>query len=315
VISFPFAAESELDRLGIPADDPRRQLVRLANPLSETSPYLRTTLLPGLLAAVARNTSRSNDDLALFESGLVFLGDHERRPAPRPGVSQRPSEEELAAINAALPRQPRMLGAVLSGHWLPARAFAPAQPVTWQHAVALVEVAARAVGLSVVRRPAQQAPWHPGRCAEIVIAGTDTVIGYAGELHPSVCKAFGVPARTSAAEINLDLLIEAAPDRGDVADISTFPVAKEDVALIVDGDVAAEDVRQALVRGAGPLLESVRLFDVYVGEQIGEGKKSLAYALRFRAPDRTLTDADAGDARDAAVAAAAEATGAVQRTE
>ncbi|MDX6321774.1 MAG: phenylalanyl-tRNA synthetase beta chain [Propionibacteriaceae bacterium] len=315
VISFPFAAESELDRLGIPADDPRRQLVRLANPLSETSPYLRTTLLPGLLAAVARNTSRSNDDLALFESGLVFLGNREWRPAPRPGVSQRPSEEELAAINAALPRQPRMLGAVLSGHWLPARAFAPAQPVTWQHAVALVEVAARAVGLSVVRRPAQQAPWHPGRCAEIVIAGTDTVIGYAGELHPSVCKAFGVPARTSAAEINLDLLIEAAPDRGDVADISTFPVAKEDVALIVDSDVAAEDVRQALVRGAGPLLESVRLFDVYVGEQIGEGKKSLAYALRFRAPDRTLTDADAGDARDAAVAAAAEATGAVQRTE
>jgi phenylalanyl-tRNA synthetase beta chain len=204
---------------------------------------------------------------------------------------------------------------VLSGHWLPARAFAAAQPVTWQHAVALVEVAARAVGLSVLRRPAQQAPWHPGRCAEIVIAGTDTVIGYAGELHPSVCKAFGVPARTSAAEINLDLLIEAAPDRGDVADISTFPVAKEDVALIVDSDVSAEDVRQALVRGAGPLLESVRLFDVYVGEQIGEGKKSLAYALRFRAPDRTLTDADAGDARDAAVAAAAEATGAVQRTE
>ncbi|CAA9379497.1 MAG: Phenylalanyl-tRNA synthetase beta chain [uncultured Propionibacteriaceae bacterium] len=315
VLSFPFVARGDLDQLQIPADDERAQLVRLANPLSETSPYLRTTLLPGLLAAVTRNTSRSNDDLALFEAGLVFLENKEKRAAPRPSVAQRPTDEELAAINTALPRQPRHLATVLTGNWLPARAFAPAEPATWGHAVVFVEAAARAVGLSVVRRAGQHAPWHPGRCAEILIAGTQTVIGYAGELHPSVCKASGVPARTCAAEIDLDALIGAAPDGGDVADLSTFPVAKEDVALIVDDVVPAEDVRRSLVAGAGPLLESVRLFDVYVGEQIGIGKKSLAFALRFRASDRTLTDAEAAAARDAAVAAAAEATGAVQRTE
>jgi phenylalanyl-tRNA synthetase beta chain len=143
---------------------------------------------------------------------------------------------------------------------------------------------------------------------------TGQVVGYVGELHPSVCKAFGLPARTSAGEIDLDALIELAPGGGEVAAISSYPLAKEDVALIVDGDVPAGEVAAVLRSGAGPLLESVRLFDVYVGEQIGAGKKSLAFALRFRAPDRTLTDAEAAAARDAAVAAAVQSFGAVQRT-
>ncbi|MBA3528602.1 MAG: phenylalanine--tRNA ligase subunit beta, partial [Propionibacteriaceae bacterium] len=132
---------------------------------------------------------------------------------------------------------------------------------------------------------------------------------------PEVCRAIGLPARSSAAEIDLAALIEAAPIRADVTAISTYPVAKEDVALIVDRDVASAEVETALRSGAGALLESVRLFDVYVGGQIGEGKKSLAFALRFRAPDRTLTDAEAAAARDAAVAVAVKAFGAVQRTQ
>jgi phenylalanyl-tRNA synthetase beta chain len=140
-------------------------------------------------------------------------------------------------------------------------------------------------------------------------------IGYAGELHPEACAAFGLPARAAAAEIDLDALIAAAPAAGDVPTISGFPVAKEDVALIVDEDMPAAAVERALRAGAGPLLESIWLFDLYTGPQVGEGKKSLAYALRFRAPDRTLTDAEAAEARDAAVAEAAERTGAVQRTE
>jgi phenylalanyl-tRNA synthetase beta chain len=313
VITFPFLSSAELDHLGVDGNDDRRQLVRLANPLSEASPYLRTTLLPGLLAAVSRNTSRSNDDLALFESGLVFLAKPRAGAAPRPSVDGRPSDAELAQIDAALPRQPLHLAAVLCGNWLPARASAPAEPATWRHAVAFVESAARTVGLTVTRRAAELSPWHPGRCAEILLG--DTVVGHAGELHPSVCAAYGVPARTCAAEVDLDAVIAAAPRSGDVAHISAFPVAKEDVALTVDRDVPAEAVRRSLIRGAGPLLESVRLFDVYEGEQIGPGKKSLAFALRFRAPDRTLTDAEAGAARDSAVAAAAEDTGALQRTE
>jgi phenylalanyl-tRNA synthetase beta chain len=139
-------------------------------------------------------------------------------------------------------------------------------------------------------------------------------IGYAGELHPEVCATFGLPPRTAAAEIDLDALVSAAPATGDIPAISGFPVAKEDVALIVDEDVPAVAVERALRAGAGPLLESIWLFDIYTGPQVAEGKKSLAYALRFRAPDRTLTDADAAEARDAAVAAAAERLQAVQRT-
>ena len=313
VLSFPFASTADLDLLGVPADDRRRRLNKIVNPLSEASPYLRTSMLPGLFAAVVRNRSRGNDDLALFEAGLVFFANDPLQAAPRPSVTQRPSAEELAALDHALGQQPRHLGAVLTGQWVPEGWDGPGIPAGWQQAIAFVEAAASAIGLQLDRRAAAYPPWHPGRCAEFTLPTGDG-IGYAGELHPEVCAAFGLPARAGAAEIDLDALIAAAPAGGDIQMISGFPMAKEDVALIVDDDMPAAAVERALRAGAGPLLESVWLFDVYTGPQVGEGKKSLAYALRFRAPDRTLTDAEAAEARDAAVAVAAARTGAVQRT-
>ena len=314
VLSFPFGSAGELDRLGVPADDRRRSQDVLLNPLSDTQPALRTTLLPGLFAAVARNTSRGLDDLALFETGSVFFAPATSAVAPRPSVDRRPSDRELEQMDDALGDQPRMLAAVLTGDWVRAGWRGPAQPASWTQAVALAEEAAAAVGTSLDRRPAAYAPWHPGRCAELRLAQTDVVVGHAGELHPQVCAAFGLPARTSALELDLDVLVAAAPDRGEIAALSAYPVAKEDVALVVDESVAAEDVADALRRGGGFLLESLELFDVFRGPQIGEGKKSLAYALRFRAAGRTLTTAEVNAARDAAVAATAE-LGAVQRTE
>jgi phenylalanyl-tRNA synthetase beta chain len=313
VLTFPFASVADLDALGVPADDLRRRLNKIVNPLSEASPYLRTSLLPGLFAAVARNLSRGTDDLALFEAGSVFFANDPPQTAPRPPVTQRPSSEELAAIDRALGQQPRHLGAVLTGHWQPDSWEGVGIPAGWQQAIAFVEAAGLAIGVRLDRRAGEYPPWHPGRCAEVLLPNGDG-IGYAGELHPEVCTAFGLPARTAAAEIDLDALIAAAPDTGDIPMISGFPVAKEDVALIVDEDIPAAVVERALWAGAGPLLESIWLFDVYTGPQVGKGKKSLAYALRFRAPDRTLTDAEAAAARDDAVAAAAERTGAVQRT-
>jgi phenylalanyl-tRNA synthetase beta chain len=313
VLSFPFASVADLDAMDVPVDDRRRRLNKIVNPLSETSPYLRTSLLPGLFGAVGRNLSRGNDDLALFEAGSVFFANDPLLPAPRPPVTQRPSAEELAAIDHALGPQPRHLGVVLTGQWQPGSWEGHGIPASWQQAIAFVEAAASAIGLQLERRAAEYAPWHPGRCAQFLLPNDDG-IGYAGELHPAVCVAFGLPARTAAAEIDLDALIAAAPATGDIPLISALPVAKEDVALIVDESVPAAAVERALRAGAGPLLESVWLFDVYTGPQIGKGKKSLAYALRFRAPDRTLTDAEAAAARDAAVAVAAERTGAIQRT-
>jgi phenylalanyl-tRNA synthetase beta chain len=128
-----------------------------------------------------------------------------------------------------------------------------------------------------------------------------------------VCASYGVPARTAAAEIDLSRLLEHAARVVAAPEFSDFPVAKEDVALVVDESVTAAEVEAALREGAGEYLESVRLFDVYTGPQVGAGKKSLAFALRFRAPDRTLTEHEAGAFRDAAVAVAAERLGAVQR--
>ena len=139
------------------------------------------------------------------------------------------------------------------------------------------------------------------------------VIGHAGELHPKVCQAFGLPARSCAVELDLDGLMAASPSSVVAQPFSSYPIAKEDVALIVGAEVAAAEVEAALVEGAGELLESIRLFDLYTGEQIGEGKKSLAFALRFRAADRTLTETEVSAARQAAVQVAVDRFGAVQR--
>ncbi|HOA27017.1 MAG TPA: phenylalanine--tRNA ligase subunit beta [Arachnia sp.] len=309
VLTLPFASAEELDQLGVAADDPRRALVRLANPLSETHGYLRTTLLPGLFSAVARNTSRSLTDLALFEQGRVFL-DGGEPGAPRPSVAHRPSDDELAAIDAALPAQPQHLAAVVTGNWRAAGWQGPAVAADWTHVVAFAEQAAAAVGVRLTRRNVEQAPWHPGRCAELSVDGV--VVGHAGELHPEVVAASRLPARAAAVELDLDALLAHAVDGGRIGALASFPLAKEDVALIVDDEVSSADVRAALIEGAGELLESVSLFDVYTGDQVGEGKKSLAFALRFRA-DRTLTDAEAAEARQRAVAVAVERFGAVQR--
>lgn len=310
LISLPFISSDEVEGLGITVPDPRADTVRLANPLDDTKPLLRSSLLPGLFAAVARNTSRSQKDLALFESGRVFIG-RDTSAAPRPGVSARPSIEELTALDTALPDQPRWLAGVLTGEWNHQGWDGQAAPASWQHAVALAESVAASLGVTLTRRKGEVSPWHPGRCAELLVG--DAVIGCAGELHPTVIKTFGLPPRTAAVELDLDELIALAPEGGEIRPLSPWPMANQDVALVVADDVAAADVRAALVEGAGGLLESIHLFDVYTGRQVERGKKSLAFALRFRAPDRTLTDEDAAAARDAAIAVALARHGATQR--
>jgi phenylalanyl-tRNA synthetase beta chain len=311
VVSFPFIGATELDRLGLPDDDERRSVLRLANPLSAEEPSMTTTLLPGLLKALARNAGRGATSAALFESATVTLP-HGGGPAPIYGVDKRPSEGEIDDLDKALPHQPLHLGLVAAGEREQQGWWGTGRPTTWADAVDAVRVAAESVGLEVTVRSTARAPWHPGRCAEISVG--EAVIGHAGELHPKVCQAYGVPARTVAAELDLDRLLEQAPDAIVAPSYSDFPLAKEDVALVVDESVAAGDVETALREGAGDLLESIRLFDVFTGEQVGAGKKSLAFALRFRAPDRTLTEDETAAARDSAVAAAADRTGAVQRS-
>jgi len=319
----PFAPATDADSLMLGAEDPRRPAVKVANPLSEDQPQLRTTLLPGLFRTLVRNIGRGFADISLFETGQVFL--------PRPGSSgiapilatnRGPTEAELATLAAALPDQPQHVAGVLAGNRELPGWWGPGRAETWADAIE----AARQVGavshLSFVVRQAAEAPWHPGRCAALYVRVTsggqehEWLAGHAGELHPRVIAAYGLPPRTSAFELDLAVLSAAAaaaePVRGPA--LPAYPLATQDVALVVPEDVPAADVVAALRAGAGELLEDVRLFDVYTGAQLGEGRKSLAYTLRLRAPDRTLTAAEATAARDAAVAEAARATGAVLRT-
>jgi phenylalanyl-tRNA synthetase beta chain len=311
VKTYPFIGQSQLDDLGVPADDARRRTVRVANPLSEERPELTTTLLPALLETTARNVGRGITSLGVFETAAVFLPHDPARKAPILGVETRPTEAELEALEAAVPEQPQHLAVVLAGERDGSGWWGKGRQATWADAVQVVREVARVLNVPVTVAAATRAPWHPGRCAEIRVG--DAVVGHAGELHPRVCTAYGVPGRTAAAEVDLDALIRAARPAA-APSFSTYPVAKEDVALVVDDTVAAADVAATLAEGAGELLESVRLFDVYTGEQIGAGKKSLAFALRFRATDRTLTESEISAARDAAVALAAERHGAVHRS-
>ncbi|MFF0557344.1 phenylalanine--tRNA ligase subunit beta [Streptomyces sp. NPDC004266] len=315
-LNYPFIGEQALDHLGLDADDDRRRLVKLVNPLSDEEPALRTTLLPGLLGALRRNDSRGSHDLALFETGLVFRpAEGQPGVAVRLGVDRRPTDEEIAGINAVLPAQPRRVAVVLAGAREQAGWWGKGRPSDWADAVEAGRTVAAEAGVELIISADQHAPWHPGRCAafHVEVDGEKVLVGHAGELHPRVVKAFGLPARACAMEIDLDLLEKANEGPVKAPRISSFPVATQDVALVVAADVPAADVEAALTEGAGELLESIRLFDVYTGDQLGEGSKSLAYALKFRAPDRTLTVDEATAARDAAVALAAERTGAVLR--
>ncbi|GAB2855163.1 phenylalanine--tRNA ligase subunit beta [Streptomyces deserti] len=315
--TYPFVSEQVFDQLGLEADDPARRVVRLTNPLSDEEPALRTSLLPGLLGALRRNDGRGSHDLALFETGLVFHPREEQKAAVRLPVDRRPTDEEIAELNSALPEQPRHVAVVLAGAREQAGWWGKGRPADWADAVEAARVVAREAGAELTVRKGQYGPWHPGRCAELVITagGAERVIGHAGELHPRAVKALGLPARTCAMELDLDALEQVGDATPQAPGISTFPVATQDVALVVDAFVPAADVEAALREGAGELLESIRLFDVYENaEQLGEGRKSLAYALRFRAADRTLTVDEASAARDAAVALAGERTGAVLRS-
>ncbi|WDV50484.1 phenylalanine--tRNA ligase subunit beta [Streptomyces coeruleorubidus] len=316
-LNYPFIGEQVFDQLGLDADDPARRVVKLSNPLSDEEPALRTTLLPGLLAALRRNDGRGSHDLALFESGLVFRPREEQRIAAVLPVDRRPTDEELAELNAALPEQPRHAAVVLAGAREQAGWWGKGRPADWADAVEAARSVAHEAGAELIIRKGQYGPWHPGRCAELAITvdGAERVVGHAGELHPRVVKALGLPARTCAMEIDLDAVESAGDATVKAPRISTFPVATQDVALVVDAVVPAAEVEEALRDGAGELLESIRLFDVYENaEQLGDGRKSLAYALRFRAADRTLTVDEASAARDAAVALAGERVGAELRS-
>ena len=306
VLPYPFMPADVFDSWGLPDDDPRRQTVKVLNPLEADRPELNTTLLPGLLEMAARNIARGNRDLSLYAIGQVVLGGTQGPAVPALDVTRRPSPEEQAALDASLPDQPVHVGVVLTGLREPAGPWGKGRPAEAADAFEAARTIAAAAGVDLTLVADQHLPWHPGRCARLEVDGA--VVGYAGELHPAVLDRTGLPARLCAVELNLDALPlrEVLPSPR----VSPFPAVLQDVNVVVADEMPAQRVLDALREGAGELLEAIELFDVFTGEQVGAGNKSLTFALTFRAADRTLTEDEGTAAKLAAVEHAAAAVGA-----
>ena len=316
VTSYPFVGEGIFDALRYEADDARRDAVRLLNPLSDDEPLMRSSLLQTLLPVARRNLGRGEESVAIFQVGTTSLSRGEDARSPVPAAAQRPTDAELEEVLGALPLQTRTLAAVVGGASGPDSWQGEVPDWGWADAFDLARRAAAAVGAQLEVRQVEKAPFHPGRAGELralAADGTSTVIGHAGELHPAVVKDFDVPARTSALELDLEALIDAAPPVVAAAPVPTYPVAKEDFAFVVDQDVPASAVEAAIVVGMGDLAERVHLFDVFTGEQIGEGRKSLAFAVRLRSVEGTLTAEQIGAARQRCITAVETAVGGVLR--
>ncbi|WP_104195266.1 phenylalanine--tRNA ligase subunit beta [Cryobacterium sp. M25] len=316
VLAYPFVAEKSNNLFGLPIG-PAVPQIRVANPLDGEAPFLRTSILPGLLQIAHRNRSRGLTDLAVFELGLVFrpvAGIRYGGSVVPPGAV-RPSAQLEAELNAGIPPQPLSVAVVLTGSVVRHQPGQPAVAASWQHALAAVQQVALAAGVPITVRQGSHQAMHPGRTAELFVttdAGT-TSVGYAGELLPSIARDADLPAVVAVAEIDLTAVFAEAGAELRATPIATMPAATQDLSLVVDAGVPAGDVLRTLLEGCGPLLDHAELVDDYRGTGVPSGRKSLTFALRFRAPERTLTAAEASDAKLAGVAVAAVRFGATLR--
>ena len=322
VLNYPFVTDDQLGWVAVselPAthgDNDAVTAVKLANPLQGQAGNMRVSLLPALVEAAARNHSRGLTNLAIYELGSVF---HTEKPVGKtsdlPVGNARPDVKALAKLEATIPAQPKHLAALFIGDRNLAQVGTKAEAASYQDALQAVRVIGLAVGADIQVRQAAPKGFHPGRTAELFVqtAAGDQVVGYAGELHPELAAENHLPRRVGALEISLDLLGAAAPESVQADAVHTQPAATQDVSLVVPAEVPASAVRAALVEGAGELLEHVQLTDDYRGQGIDAGQKSLTFALRFRAADRTLTQAEASQAKESGVAVANQRFGAVIR--
>jgi len=310
-LAYPFVGAADFDAVGIADGDQRRDAVQLANPLSDDQPGLRTELILTVLDTARRNVARGLADFGVYEVGLVTEPGGSLPVAPVPPLGHLPSAADLAAIHAAVPNQPWHVAGVLVGARQATGWWGAGRQVSWTDAVELARLVADRIGVAVELQPeSDHLPWHPGRTAKLVVsdgAAAGTVVGVAGELHPKVAERLDLPARSVAFEVNLSALESAGGEEAITAvPVSAFPAAKEDFAFVLESGVPAESLRAAIERGAGDLVEDVTLFDVYTGDQVPGGHKSLAFSVRLRAADRTLTAEEVKAARSRVIDEAAK---------
>lgn len=312
VFAYPFVSDQANNLWASPLAGETVDSIRLANPISSAQGWMRRSLLPGLTEVLSRNLSRGFKNLAIYETGSVFIPGSQLGSATIPGLGVKPADDVLADLNAGIPDQPRHIAGLFAGAEHDEAPGVSARAFDWRDALDAVLLVADAAGVQLALENGEHQAFHPGRTAVFKDA-SGQVIAYAGELHPKLLSELNLPERTCAFELNFTALLGQAGEAVQAAPISGYPAATQDVALVVDADLPAAEVAAVLAEGAGELLEEVRVFDDYRGAGIEEGKKSLAFALRFRASDRTLTADEASAAREAGVALAAERLGAVQR--
>ena len=275
----------DLERLELDESSPARNMVEVANPMVADERAMRTTLLPSLLKAVALNRSQRAQGVALFEVARIYEPTHD-----------------------VLPQEGLVLAAAFSGVRREQVWTGPAKPWDLFAVKGILAAAFEALGLEgLTFVPAKGKPFHPTRAATVSLGSAP--LGALGELHPEVCERFDVAERTLAFELSLAPVFEALPERMQLRQPSRYPATYIDLAVVVEDDIASAKVHDVIARAGAPEVVSVRLFDVYRGEQVGEGKKSLAFALELRAEDATMTDEQAVEVRDRILPALQERTG------
>ena len=296
VLSYPFVSSASNELFA----DAKKAVV-LANPIQEEAAQLRISMLPGLIETARRNLSRGLTDLAIVEHGSVFVASTAKAPQ-FPDTRSRPSAEQIATLEAGIPTQPKHLAGLFLGSRLGQQPGSKSVASGVEDALEAARVVGSAVGVEFEVRQASPRGLHAGRSAELLVG--EVSVGIVGELNPSVSKSNDLPRTVGVFEINMDKLFAAAPESIKAMPLGTLPAATQDLSLVVDTSTPASEVLAAVRKGAGELLELITLTDDYRGSNVPEGKKSLTFALRFRAMDRTLTQAEATEARDSGVAMA-----------
>jgi len=312
IISYPFESRAQIELFGAPGAG-EVPAVRLANPLDSETPFLRTTLIPGMIETARRNLGRGLTDLALFEAGIVFqpVDGVQYGSGPVPPPAEHPGEERLSELNASIPPQPWHVATLFLGDAIAKQPGQVAVASGLADALASVEQIGQSLAVDIRVATGSHHALHPGRTAELFVG--EQSVGFAGELLPALAEELDLPRVVGVAELDLDALIALARTEVSPTPIITMPAATQDLSLVVTDDVAAGDVLVAVTEGAGALLEHASLVDDYRGAGIPDGNKSLTFALRFRAKDRTLTAAEASAAKNAAVILAAQRFGASLR--
>jgi phenylalanyl-tRNA synthetase beta chain len=305
IVGWSFTDPGLAGRLRLDDADPRARLVALQNPMSEQQSVMRTTLLGSLLDAARLNVAHGRGDLQLFEQGTVYCWpDGAPAPGGRDGASANGAGPRRGGMDHRLPHEHRALGAVVAGRLHPQTWGTPEPPRAGYFAVkGLLEAVFHALRVELAVEPATEPFLHPGRSVRILAGPEGEPLGWLGELHPLVAREYDLEDGAAAFEVDLDRLVTHAHAVPTYRDLTSFPALRQDLAVAVGDDVPAAAVLASVRRAGGDLLAGARVFDLYRGEQVGEGRKSLALTLAFRAPDRTLSDDDVAPLREQIVAA------------